>query len=372
MKVLFCGGGTAGHINPAIAVAEELINQDKNASILFIGREDGKENGLIIKAGFELKTIKIQGLKRSFSPENLKRITTAIKAKKKAEEIIREYRPDVILGTGGYVCWPVIIAGHKMGIPAVLHESNISPGLTTKLLCRKCKKILLGNKETEKLLNKNVETMVVGNPLRGAFGKISRNNARAKIGVRPEELLIVSFGGSIGAERINEVIMEIIEKHSSVKKEIKHIHATGERYFLKNKEKAKEYQKNGCRILPFIEDMPTVLHAADIVICRSGAMTLAELSAVGVASILIPSPNVTDNHQYKNAKQLCDADAAVMIEEKNLSAETLEKLLIDIENDKNGRKTKAKNIKALSTPNSAKMIINELFALKKSAKNAAG
>lgn len=365
MRLLLCGGGTAGHINPAIAVAEEMHKRFPGAKILFVGREGGLENEPIEKAGFELKTIKIYGLKRSFSLDNFRRVFIAIEAKNEAERIIKHFNPDFILGTGGYVCWPVISAGRRLGIPTAIHESNVFPGLTTKLLAKRCDKVFLGHDETKNILPKKINTITVGNPLRADFTKTSRKEARATFGIGENEFFIVSFGGSIGAERLNEVIIDVIEHHSAKTKGIKHLHATGRRYFDQIKSPFANRECCGCKILPFIHNMPTALLAADTVICRSGAMTLSEISAVGVASILVPSPNVSANHQYKNAKYLADKGAAMLIEEEKLTSEILINALKKLENDKNGRKTRAKTIKSLSTPNSAKSIVNELILLKK-------
>lgn len=368
MRLLLCGGGTAGHTNPAIAVAEELKVSSPNSEVLFVGREGGGENALISKAGFKYCTIKIQGIKRSLSLDNIKRTIDAIRSIGKAGIIINDFKPDVILGTGGYVCWPVIAAAKKMGIPTAIHESNITPGLTTKLLSKKCDIVFINREESKKYLKNKTRIVAVGNPLRHSFENISRNEARKKLKISENELLILSFGGSIGAEKINEVILNVIEKYSSKEKDIKHIHAVGQRYFSKVKNKKDEYE--GCKIIPFIDNMPLMMRAADIMICRCGAMTLSEICEVGVASILIPSPNVTANHQYHNAKHLEYNGGAILIEEKNLSTESLISAIKMLKNDKNGRKTRAKKVKQLSTPGAAKAIINELFLLKNGNRRA--
>ncbi len=361
MRIIFCGGGTAGHITPAIAVAEEIIKVDKNAKILFIGRNGGRENELVTKAGFKIKTINVGGLKRSLSLKNIKTVLNAIKAIKSASKIIEDFKPDIILGTGGYVCWPVIYSGKKLGVRTAIHESNVTPGLTTRLIAGKCDKVFLNHNETAKHLSNKLNTVIVGNPLRSDFDKMTKAEAKRKLRFSQDEILIVSFGGSIGAEKINNVMLEVIEKFSSKEEKIKHIHSTGERYFSDLKIDSEKYKSAGCTILPFIENMPTVLRAADIAVCRSGAMTLSELAASEVAAILIPSPNVTDNHQYKNAKHLMDLRAAVVIEEKNLSSEVLINELKSLKNDKNGRKKRAKTLNALQTPDSARLILEELF-----------
>ena len=370
MRLLLAGGGTAGHITPAIAVAEELLKKSRNSDILFIGRNDGNENRIIESSGFELKTLRIKGLKRSLSPENIKRIRDAFTAKRDAEEIIREFKPDVVLGTGGYVCWPVLAAAKKLGIPTAIHESNAFPGLTTRLLAKSCDRVFLGVGEAKKYLGKGVRSFVVGNPLRQDFVRTSRCEARRSLNLKENDVFILSFGGSIGAEKLNETIGEVMKIHSSRIENLKHLHGCGQRYYDDIESEFKGKGKSGCRIIPYINNMPTMLRAADIVICRSGAMTLSEIAQVGVASILIPSPNVSGNHQLKNAIHLSHQGAAIMIEEDKLSADLLINHLSELENDKNGRKNRAKILHTLSTPNAAKLIVEELFLLKNTSKRA--
>lgn len=364
MKLLLCGGGTAGHINPAVAIAEEMLKLYPKSEILFIGRENGPENDIIVKSGFKLRTIKIEGLRRSISADNIRRIKNALGAVSSAKKIIREFRPDIILGTGGYVCWPVITAGRSLNIPDAIHESNITPGLTTRILAKKCNIVFLNHEESRKSLKKAKRVITVGNPLRQDFSKVDRNTARRKLGISDDKFFILSFGGSIGAEIINETCLAIMKNYSAKDRTVKHVHATGKRYFEKVNSKYAKGEIDGCQIKSYIDDMPLMLTAADVVICRCGAMTLSELSAAGVASILIPSPNVSDNHQYANGKLLCDIGAATLIEEKNLSEKVLTDQIIRLKTDKNARKKQAKNIKQLYTPNAAKNIINNIISLK--------
>ena len=257
-----------------------------------------------------------------------------------------------------------------MNIPSAIHESNYIPGLTTKLLARKCDTVFLNNYDTKKYLPESVRTVVSGTPLLLSFLNNDRNEARRKLEIKSDEILIVSFGGSIGSEKMNETLVEIIRRYSSKDKSIKHIHATGQAHYKRITEKYMPNEKTGCKIVPYINNMPTVLHAADIVICRCGAITLSELQAVGVSSILIPSPNVTANHQLKNAKSLSDIDAAVLIEEKNLTYESLKCAIDELKNDENGRKKRAKTIKSLSSEKASKIIVNELFNIKKAEEKA--
>ncbi len=368
MRLLLCGGGTAGHINPAIAIAEELRRREPDADILFIGREGGGENGAIAKCGFDLRTLKIRGLKRSLSPENVRRIIQAFEARGEAEKIIREFMPDIILGTGGYVCWPVLSAGRRCSVPTAIHESNVSPGLTTRLLSGGCDRVFIAREESAAYLGKRARCVTVGNPLRQSFSRISRRDARRLFGIRDNEIFIVSFGGSIGAKRLNDTLIQVMEEHSARLPGIKHLHASGQRYYDEITSVYKGRGADGCRIIPYIENMPEALLASDIVVSRAGAMTLSELCEVGVAAILIPSPNVSGNHQYKNAKYLYDRSAAELIEEKSLTAEGLKNSLIQLEIDKSGRKNRAKNIHLLATPNAAKAIVDELVLMKKRTK----
>ena len=367
MKFLLSGGGTAGHVTPAIAIAKELKKQYPNSEILFIGRDGGGENNAVIKSGIKIETIKIQGLVRKLSIKNVEIILNAFKAKNEAERILQNFKPDVILGTGGYVCWPVLTAGRSMGIPILLHESNITPGLTTRLLSHKCDKVLLGKSETSHYFGSKVKAKTVGNPIDPSFYSLKKDTCRRKLKIKDEELFILSFGGSGGAEKINKVIEEFIINYSTKHKDIRHIHATGNKYYDEKYKKCIN-NESGCDIIPYIDKMATYLTAADIVICRSGAMTIAEISATETVPILIPSPNVSSNHQYLNAKHLSDHSAAILIEEKNLTTEVLIDVVNRLKNDKNGRKTRAKNIKSYATPDAAKAIVSELVEYANSGK----
>ncbi len=323
MKIVLSGGGTAGHVHPALAIAEALIATEKNPEITFIGRRFGRENAPMKNIATNLYEIEIYGIKRGLSPKNLKSIFCAVKARQKAKKILKSVKPDIVLGTGGYVCWPVLSAAHSLGIPTLIHESNASAGLATKMVYKSCDKVLLNYSETEKQLPRAKEIITVGNPLRREFYSVNRKSARRALGLTDKDVFILSFGGSLGARAINEAAVAILKSYSAKKARVKHIHATGHENYSMEEHGEYKHEKNGCRILPYIDNMPTLLHAADIAICRAGAVTLSEIASVGCAAILIPSPNVTDNHQHKNAKILSDSGAAVLIEEKALTYETL-------------------------------------------------
>lgn len=322
MKMIFCGGGTAGHITPALAIAKELKRIDPQNEILFIGRDGGMENDLIKKAGFCYKTISVSGIKRNFTLKNIEAIYKAIKAKRTAKKIIADFSPDAILGTGGYVCYPIICAGYDMKIPTYIHESNIFPGLTTRMLSKKCNRVFLSSEEAKRYLKNKNNLSVVGNPARKEFFTISKRDARNKLNLSEKEIFILSFGGSLGAKKINEITIAFMENYSSKKESIRHLHATGKGNYKKEYDTLFK-EKSGCKIVPFLENIATYMKAADVVICRAGAMTISELAASGAPAILIPSPNVADNHQMKNALALAEKNAAIVLCEDDLTEENL-------------------------------------------------
>ncbi len=332
MRVLFCGGGTAGHVMPALAISKILKKGISDVECAFVGRSGGPENRSILREGERLYTVDIHGFRRSLSPKNLIVLIKLIKSMKVAKGIIRDFRPDIIIGTGGYVSYPILRMGQRMKIKTVLHESNVYPGLVTKILARRCEKVLLSSAESIGYLKAESKTEVVGNPVRDGFRLISRDEARRKMGIGKKDFFIVSFGGSLGAAIINDRIADLMSAFSLYTLNVQHLHSVGaSNYEDMKKRYPRLCQKAGkCKIVAYIDDMPTALAAADLAITRSGAMTLTELAAVGVASILIPSPNVTANHQYINAKHLSDAGAAIVIEEKDLTTENLLKTVREL------------------------------------------
>jgi UDP-N-acetylglucosamine--N-acetylmuramyl-(pentapeptide) pyrophosphoryl-undecaprenol N-acetylglucosamine transferase len=271
----------------------------------------------------------------------------------------------VVVGTGGYVTWPIIKMAQSLKIPTVIHESNACPGLVTKLLSKKCDKVLLNLPGSENEFRKKDNLKTVGNPVREDFLKADRESSRKKLGISRKELLISSFGGSGGSEKLNNVIIEVMRKHSAKNRNIKHLHSCGRKYYRDIKEKFPDLTsgKCGCEIKAYVEDMATVMAASDIVISRCGAMTLCEICSVGTAAILIPSPNVTNNHQYKNAKLICDAGAAIMIEEDQLSADSLIAVLNELEALPKRRAEISQKASAFYPKNSKEIIAEEIIKL---------
>lgn len=329
MKILFACGGTAGHINPALAVANYIREQHPDADIRFAGSPRGMEARLVPQAGYPFLPIRVMGLQRRPSIKNLQRNLQAagllLTAQSRAKKLIASFGPDVVVGTGGYVSAPVVLTAHKMGIPTVFHEQNAFPGLTNKALCGKVDKALLASEAARPHFPVQREYIVTGNPVRQEILTADRAAARQKLGVG-DRICILSFGGSLGADRINEAVSTLMAQ-SSHRDDIHHIHATGSfgvedvPAFLQ--QQGAVYPNDHLDIREYIHDMPDCLAAADLVISRAGAISLSELQAAGKASVLIPSPNVAENHQFHNAMALQEQGAAVVLEEKDLTGQSL-------------------------------------------------
>ncbi len=365
MKIILCGGGTAGHVNPALAIAEEIKRREPSSDILFIGREGGEENGIMSSAGFPVRTLTVKGFERRLTPRNAKSILLAMRAVGEAGKIIKEFKPELVLGTGGYVCWPALRAAKKARIPTVLHESNVYPGLTARLLSSSVSLMLLNSGKTLEYLKRHDNAKVVGNPLRYDFGKISRRTARARLGLSERDILILSFGGSIGAAALNDAVIFAMKEFSRKNPHVYHIHGTGRRFYDEvRKSESALCDGKRVRIVPYVENVPELMRAADIVISRCGAMTLSELAAAGAPAILVPSPNVTDNHQLKNARLLSDSQAAILIEEARLSGELLLTELSRLASSPTERSELSRRIKAFDKPNATKRIVELLYEVR--------
>ena len=369
MRILFTGGGTGGHVYPAIAIANTIKARFPEAEIAFVGTSRGIENKICKKEGFPIYHVEIMGFKRSLAPSNIKAFYYAVTAPKKAKKIIDEFKPDAVIGTGGYVCWPTCAAAAKEGIPTLLHESNARPGLAVKRLESVVDKILLNFSECAEYIGEEYrdKAVTVGNPLRKGFSAISREEARSLLGITdPAQRVILSYGGSRGAGKINETVVEFMKEYAPKNPNVLHIHATGEIGKAYFKEKFKEYgleNQSNVKVYDYIDDMPIKMAAADVVICRAGAMTVSEVALMGKAAIFIPSPNVTNNHQYKNAKVLADKQAAVVIEEKDLTADLLCQRADELLKDDEARERMVERAVTFSDPNANKKIYDEIIKL---------
>lgn len=331
MNIVFVAGGTGGHINPALAVAGTLKSKYPDVKISFIGNRTGMEATLVPKAGYKFYPIDVAGFQRKISLQNIKRNAIAVyrvfKSTVQAGKILEELKPDVVVGTGGYTCGPVLRKASKMGIKTCTHEQNAFPGITTKTLCKYVDEVMVAMPDAIKRLPENRNYVVTGNPVRESIITTTRKEARKKLGLDESKPMILSLGGSLGARAVNEAIADVIGWHAKSKKYY-HFHAIG-KYgmdwmpdLIRSKGVDFETQEN-LRISEYIYDMDLCMAAADLVINRAGASTISELQVKGMPSILIPSPNVAENHQFYNAKTLSEKGAAILIEEKDLSGESL-------------------------------------------------
>ncbi len=320
MRVLMTGGGTGGHIYPAIAIADKIKKEHKDAEILFVGTERGLEKSIVPKSGYDIKFIKIRGFNRKNVFKNIKVLMELVKATKDAKEIIKEFNPDMVIGTGGYVCGPVVRTAHKMGINTYIHEQNAVPGLTNKLLEKYVDKIFVGFKDAEKNFKHKEKIILSGNPVRSEFEHLNKSECRKELGLSDKDFVILAFGGSGGAGTLNEEIINVI-KTLNEDPDISIFFGTGKVYYkrvISELETMEIRLSDKMKVLEYIENMPYYLGASDLVISRAGALTIAEINICGKASILIPSPNVTGNHQYFNAKAISETGGAILIQEKNL------------------------------------------------------
>lgn len=366
MRVLMTCGGTGGHINPAIAIANTIKKNIPEAEILFVGTKRGKESILVPRAGYELKFVESQGIRRSLSPANIKALFRALISPLEAKKVIREFAPDVVIGTGGYACWPVLKGASMLGIPCVVHESNAIPGMAVKRLQKSVDKILLNFEKSKEYMSKKANTVRVGNPISDGFSSMEKNAARKKHDIPEDALCVLSYGGSGGAEFLNAIALDVMKEYVTSRKEIVFIQATGSRNYAEIKARFDELGLEQCpniRLFEYIYDMPEYMAAADVVICRAGAMTVSELSIMGKASIMIPSPNVVDNHQYKNAKVLADADATCLLTEHALTATQLWEKLQALLYVPEKRKAIEQNITQFADRNANQRIFEEIMEL---------
>ena len=329
MRVLFAGGGTAGHINPALAIAGYLREKEPDTAIVYVGNKGGMEERLVPAAGFEFRTVHISGFQRKLTLKNIQRnlqtLGRIVTSSQEAKKIIRDFKPDICVGTGGYVSGPVIREAMKLGIPAVIHEQNAYPGVTNKMLAKKASRVMLAVADAQRHFEADARCILTGNPVRQELARADKEDSRRQLGLdaRP---LILSFGGSLGARSINEAVADMLVRSARTGK-YQHIHGYGQYAKWMPQliaEKGLDLKEHpGIQLREYINNMPECMAAADLVICRAGAITLSELQAQGKASILIPSPNVAENHQYHNAMALVRRNAAVLIEEKDLTGELL-------------------------------------------------
>ncbi len=362
MKIIVACGGTSGHINPAIAIANEMKLRHPDAEILFIGTENNREADLVPRAGYKIMFVKANGFTRAktlkAAKHNIKALFTFASTSSKLRKIIREFAPDVAIGTGGFVSAPVMYTASKMHIPTVIHEQNAFAGVTTKMLASRVDKIFLSFPLKNKLNCPENRCVLTGNPIKREFLTKTREEARKELGIDENVPVVLSCGGSLGAREINDAFckMAVLSAKEGM---IIHYHGASSDYARVIETLGETAKAPNLHIMEYIYNMPTVMAAADIVINRSGAMTLTEIAALGKASILIPSPNVAENHQYYNAKTYSDIGAAVLIEEKDLDGEKLYSLVKDLCSDRERLKKMEKAALSLAKTDAAEKICEE-------------
>lgn len=369
MKILLSGGGTAGHINPALAIAAKIKKENPDAEIAFVGTPKGMENKLVQRAGYPIYHVDVRGFARKLDPKSIiKNMSTAVMAVTspiKAKKIIKEFKPDAVIGTGGYVSWPVLKAASRLGIPTLIHEQNAVVGMTTNMLSKIVDTVMISFEESrEELKNAKGKIVLVGNPVNPDIFKVSKETERQKLGLGDTPYLL-SYGGSLGAKVINNNVFDIIEKGNFIGR-IHHTHGVGSYEWGARSEEIKQRGLDNCQgveLTEYIYDMPSKMSASDLVIARAGAITLAELAVLGKPAILIPSPNVTNNHQYKNAKVISDAGGAVLIEEKDLTPSVLSDKIEELLFDKNKLDAMSKCMKKLAITDSEDKIYKEIKLL---------
>ncbi len=375
MKVLISGGGTGGHINPALLIADMIKEKYPDSQIEYVGTKKGLETKLVTRAGYKLHTVKVRGFSRSLSLKNIDAAIKAVTSVFEAKKIIKNFKPDIVIGTGGYVCWPVLKAASKMKIPTAVHEQNAVVGMTVKMLSKYVDKVMISFEQSREYFDCPEKVVLTGNPINADFLKMSGNEARERLGFENDIPMILSYGGSLGATRVNEAVLSAIESFSE-KNNVYHVHATGRGEWKEIKDrlllrgytnKGDRVEKGKVSVREYIYDMPALQRAADVIVCRAGAMTISELSAMGKASIIIPSPNVTNNHQYKNAHVLENANATILVEEKNLTNDYLKSILTDLFGNKEKIKILEENIKKFAVIDSLERInsvVSELLSKK--------
>ncbi|EHB65154.1 MULTISPECIES: undecaprenyldiphospho-muramoylpentapeptide beta-N-acetylglucosaminyltransferase [Paenibacillus] len=365
MRVVLTGGGTGGHIYPAVAIARQCELEDPKTEFLYIGGERGLESKLVPQEKLPFESIDITGFRRKLSFENVKTIMRFFKGVHRSKALLSQFKPDVVIGTGGYVCGPVVYAAAKLGIPTMIHEQNAIPGLTNQFLSRYADTVAVSFEGSEKAFPKAKRAVYTGNPRATTVQSANRERGFASLGIPMDSQVVLIVGGSRGAKAINDAMIGMAS-HIGRLPGIHFVFVTGDTYFERTREEIRSRlgtMPNHLHIMPYVHNMPEVLAATSLIVNRAGASFLAEITSLGIPSVLIPSPNVTNNHQEANARQLEDAGASRMILEKDLTAETLFGRLEEIMTSPDVRKSMSEASRKLGKPDSAAVIVEEIRRL---------
>lgn len=334
MRVIVSGGGTGGHINPAIAIAKYIKEKEPESEILYVGTKRGLETKLVPAQNINIEYIDVYGFRRKLSPMNIFVLAKAVKAVSDSKKLLKKFKPDVVIGTGGYVCGPLLYAAAKMNIPTLIHEQNVIPGMTVKMLADKVNVVATSFDTTKSYLKKHNKIVLTGNPVRSDLLNVANYEARFKLNIN-DSPTVLFMGGSLGAKSINDALVDIVSREMAEDYNI--IASTGERNYeavmSAINEKIDKLPPN-VKIEPYIYNTDVVFAASDVIICRTGAVTVSELAASGKPSIVIPSPNVAHNHQEYNARYLSDRGAAILIHDDELTGTKLNAEILTLINDK--------------------------------------
>lgn len=364
MKVLLSGGGTGGHVYPAIAIANRIKEDYPDAEILFVGTAKGIESEIVPKYGYNIETVTVQGFKRKIDLDNVKRVFKLFKGLEQSRKVIKRFKPDIVIGTGGYVSGPVLFNASMSKIPTVIHEQNSFPGVTNKILSKMVTRVLTSFEDSHKRFPEASQEKLVltGNPVRKEILVSRKNISRRKLGISEDKKMVLCYGGSGGSRKINEAMKLVIE--NMVKDDVAFIFATGKAYFEDfSKEisnlSLKPYQK----VVPYLEDMANALSSSDLVIGSAGAISLAEITALGKPSIIIPKAYTAENHQEYNAKSIEKQGGGIAILEKNLTPNSLNEAVFKLLGDKDALLDMSNASKAIGKPEAIDLIYNEIVKI---------
>ena len=370
-KVIFTCGGTAGHVNPAIALAQLMHERDPETRFLFVGAERGLEKDLVPKAGYDFRTVHISSFHRSLKPRELRHnvisVVNLMRAPREARAILRQFPPDVVIGTGGYASFPMVKAAAKAGIPTAVHESNMVPGLTTEMLEPFASRILVGFEACREHYRHPEKVIVTGTPMRQDFFRLTKAEAKRQLGVDDGRPLLVSFWGSLGAAGMNRLMADFLALEAA-KEPFHHIHGAGKSGYPVLLEQLRGKGVDladhpALQVLEYIYDMAVVMRAADLVLCRAGASTISELTALGVPALIVPSPYVTNNHQEKNARVLEAAGGAVVLLEPDCSGQALFRAASGILHDQERRTAMENAMSALGIRDATERIYQPVLEI---------
>ncbi|WP_334071900.1 MULTISPECIES: undecaprenyldiphospho-muramoylpentapeptide beta-N-acetylglucosaminyltransferase [Paenibacillus] len=365
MRVVLSGGGTGGHIYPALAVASRCAAEFPESEFLYIGGQRGLESTLVPKTGIPFEAIDITGFRRKLSFENMKTVIRFLKGVGRSKQLLREFKPDVVIGTGGYVCGPVVYAAAKLGIPSIIHEQNAVPGLTNRFLSKYVSTVAVSFEGSEQAFPGVKHVIYTGNPRATTVFEADKNKGFASLGLSQGSSIVLVVGGSGGAKAINRVMIEMAPFVRNLS-HLAFVYVTGEAYYEPTRREI-QAQTGGIpknlMIKPYVHEMPEVLAATSLIVNRAGASFLAEMTSLGIPSILIPSPNVTNNHQEKNARTLEKAGAARVILEPDLNGQRLFSSIKEIVSNPGLHASMSEASRKLGKPESAGLIVEEIRRL---------